>query len=35
LSTMSDISQDSVATHIRCGGIFRDILLQCFSWFRP
>jgi len=26
----SDISQGSVATHFRCGGIFIDIILQNF-----
>ena len=25
-----DISQGSVATHLRCGGIFSDMLLQIF-----
>ena len=31
-----DISKGSVATHLRCGGIFSDpdpVLLHVFSWF--
>ena len=30
---LSDISQGSVATHLRCGVIFSEVLLQFFSWF--
>ena len=25
-----DISQASVATHLKCGGIFSDIIIACF-----
>ena len=28
-----DISQGSVATHLRYDGIFSEVLLQIFSWF--
>ena len=36
LSVMSNISQGSVATHIRCGVVasLLTVLLQIFSWFR-
>ena len=27
-----DISQRSVATHLRCGGIFSDIIITNFLW---
>ena len=30
---LSDISQGSVATDLRCGEIFSMVLLQIFSWF--
>jgi len=32
-ASLSGISQDSVATHFRCGGVFCDGFLQIFSWF--
>ena len=28
-----NISQGSVATHLRCGGIFNDSIITIFSWF--
>jgi len=29
-ASLSDISQDSVATHFRCGGIFSDVIIANF-----
>ena len=30
---LSEISQSSVSTHFRCGGIFSDGIIAIFSWF--
>jgi len=29
-----DISQDSVVTHLRCGRIYGDSIMEISSWFR-
>jgi len=33
--TLADISQGSVATHLRCGGIFRDNVITNFLLILP
>jgi len=32
-ASLSDISQGSVATHLRYGGICNDSIIAIFSWF--